>query len=223
MKNISIDVIKDNESYNLTITSINEDGFSIIPHYDFFIISPCLEYGILFSFNVNTIQNYLNDLDYIYKPDYFPLIYKCNAYNITLIFFSIINAIYIQKFILSIKKNNLLIFSISLEFFTINTILHFIHYYYSFDFTLNIFSIKSSWKIKLINCLGTSFIFINLIIFDERLLKNLFKKLKINCCHKVIHIAICISFLLIVSIVYFLKKTEFILFCLIFQSIMWAM
>ena len=104
MNNISIDVIKDNESFNLTITSINENGFSIIPHYDFFIIFPCLEYGILFSFNENTIQNYLNDLDYIYKPDYFPPIYKCNAYNVTLIFFSIINAIYIQKFILSIKK-----------------------------------------------------------------------------------------------------------------------
>ena len=74
MKNISIDVIKDNESFNLTITLINEDGFSIIPYYDFFIISPCLEYGILFSFNVNTIQNYLNDLNSNNKPDYYAYI-----------------------------------------------------------------------------------------------------------------------------------------------------
>ena len=78
----------------------------------------------------------------------------------------------------------------------INANLHFIYYFYSFHITFDIFIYGASWRVKLINCLGTIFVFINLIIFEELLLLDLFDKLKkkINCFHVLVFVLYALFF-----------------------------
>ena len=162
MSKLSLGIRIDNESCNIDFPLINASGYFFVPNYDLFINSPCLESGIILTSINALIANLFNNYTSNYKYILFSgVLKKSNIYNVSLIFFSIINIIYTLKFISSIKKNKLLAFSIPIEFYTINGIIHLIHYFYSYFMTSNIFEIKASWKIKLINCLGTGFVLIN--------------------------------------------------------------